>query len=646
MILPVPTEFKMPTRPGPKQNRPVVARTDSSQSIERVPPGSSGRLQAWPAAVEAELNIARRRSNVSGHTFTRDNIRAEDQQNLDRIATVLHSSLDDDHDKFKVASYTIPVISRPEAAKSGPVTTIREMPSEYNSKYNSPLSTRPPSPTTELSRRLVPLQADESMPVVAETYPDIGSLKSWKGIMVLIITCGSQLLDNVFMTGVNIALPAIQREFQVKSGDLQWMLSAYTLTFGGFMLLAGGLSDRYGRKFIFCAGMFWISVWTLANGFGTSFMSLVIFRALQGIGAAMTVPSSVGIISSYFVVKDRTMALTIFAASGAVGFCSGLIFGGFLTSSLGWRYLFRVSVALTGTLTILGFMILPKDRKDGSEKQKPRLDYIGAALSTGGLIILSFVLSGGGVYGWNKAFIIVLLISSIAMLATFTWVERKVANPIMPVSLWKIQNFAGLWIAGFVTYGSYQIVIYYIVLMAQEVNKLSSGQTALRFLPMGFMGFATSMVMSKIVEKVDTKKVLLTGLGICMIAPIPSAIVKEGNINFWQHVLPTSLLVVCGVTIVYCSCTIILLASVPLSLKSLCGGMINTAFQIGSGVGLALASAIVTAVDVDKGRTIIEQYTTGLWCCVGFAAIGFFASLFGVKSVTPSAGGGGPIALH
>lgn len=114
-------------------------------------------------------------------------------------------------------------------------------------------------------------------------------------------------------------------------------------------------------------------------------MSLVIFRALQGIGAAMTVPSSVGIISSYFVVKDRTMALTIFAASGAVGFCSGLIFGGFLTSTLGWRYLFRVSVALTGTLTILGFMILPKDRKDGSEKQKPRLDYIGAALSTGGV---------------------------------------------------------------------------------------------------------------------------------------------------------------------------------------------------------------------------------------------------------------------
>lgn len=204
---------------------------------------------------------------------------------------------------------------------------------------------------------------------------------------------------------------------------------------------------RYGRKFIFCAGMVWISIWTLANGFGSSFIQLVIFRALQGIGAAMTVPSSVGIISSYFVAKDRTLALSCFAASGAVGFCFGLIFGGFLTSSLGWRYVFRIAVIVTGTLSILGFIILPKDRKEGDEK--PKLDYLGAALCTSGLILLSFVLSSGGIYGWSKAFIIILLISSIAILCVFSWVERNVPNPMMPMSLWKIQNFPGLWIAGF-----------------------------------------------------------------------------------------------------------------------------------------------------------------------------------------------------
>jgi MFS family permease len=193
--------------------------------------------------------------------------------------------------------------------------------------------------------------------------------------------------------------------------------------------------------------MFWISIWTLANGFATSFIQLAIFRALQGIGAAMTVPSAVGIISSYFVAKDRTIALSFFAASGAVGFCSGLIFGGFLTSSLGWRYLFYVSVTVTGTLGALGWVFLPRDRLEGLDK--PRLDFLGAGLSTGGLILLSFVLSSGGVYGWNKAFIIVLLVTSVAFLCVFTYVEKKVSHPIMPLSLWKIQNFAALWISGF-----------------------------------------------------------------------------------------------------------------------------------------------------------------------------------------------------
>lgn len=304
------------------------------------------------------------------------------------------------------------------------------------------------------------------------------------------------------------------------------------------------LSQRYGRKRVFCAGMLWISIWTLADGFASSFIQLAIFRALQGIGAAMTVPSSVGIISSYFVAQDRTMALSVFAASGAVGFCSGLIFGGFLTSSLGWRYVFRISVALTGSLGILGWLLLPKDRLEGHAK--PRLDFLGAGLSTGGLILLSFVLSSGGVYGWNKAFIIALLIISVGLLVAFTWVERKVSHPIMPLSLWKIPNFAALWISGFgkcftlnidgvltgkVTYGSYQIVIYYTVLIAQEVNELSAGQTALRFLPMGATGFIFSIGMGKVLERFNTKNILLVGMVMCMVAPIPSSLIKEGDID-------------------------------------------------------------------------------------------------------------------
>ncbi|RDW74840.1 MFS multidrug transporter-like protein [Coleophoma cylindrospora] len=578
------------------------------------------------AALPGPVPGVRRRSNVSGNLPFRDAVALEDFEPLSQSA----SAVSGHGEAYAEAHDGHHPISRPKAARPGPATAIREVPSELNtSAFNTPVSTRPPSPV--LGRPLTSAASREvGERAVVTPYPDVGTLSSWRGVMILIITCGAQLLDNVFMTGVNISLPAIQREFSVEAGDLQWLISAYTLTFGGFLLLAGVLADRHGRKFIFCAGMFWISAWTLANGFGTSFIQVAIFRALQGIGAAMTVPSSVGIISSYFVAKDRTTALSIYAASGAVGFCSGLIFGGFLTSSLGWRYLFRVSVIITGSLGILGLLLLPRDRLEG--QSKPRLDILGAGLSTGGLILLSFVLSSGGVYGWSKAFIIVLLVTSVALLGLFTWVEKKVQNPIMPLSLWKIPNFAALWVSGFVTYGSYQIVIYYTVLIAQEVNGLSAGQTALRFLPMGAMGFACSLGMGSILERFDHPKViLLFGMALCIIAPIPSSLIKEGDINFWTHVLPTSLIIVAGVTIVYCSCTIILLGSVPMNVKSLCGGMINTAFQIGSGVGLALASAIVQAVQTNKGHGLIQQYSTGLWCCVGFASIGFFTSLFGIR---------------
>lgn len=198
---------------------------------------------------------------------------------------------------------------------------------------------------------------------------------------------------------------------------------------------------------ILCIGLCWLSIWTLAIGFGQSFIQLTIFRGFQGIGAAMTVPSAIGIISSYFTGTDRTRGLSIYAASGTLGFCAGLIFGGFLTSSLGWRYIFYFIVIITGSLGILGMIALPKDIQ--SERKKVKMDYWGAMLSTAGLVLLQFVLSGGGVYGWNQPFIIALLVVTVLLLVGFVVLEKYISNPIMPLSLWKLRNFAGLWIAGF-----------------------------------------------------------------------------------------------------------------------------------------------------------------------------------------------------
>jgi MFS family permease len=198
---------------------------------------------------------------------------------------------------------------------------------------------------------------------------------------------------------------------------------------------------------ILCLGLFWLTIWTLAIGFGQSFIQLTIFRGIQGIGASLTVPSAIGIISSYFTGVDRTRGLSIYAASGTVGFCAGLIFGGFLTSSLGWRYLFYLIPIIPGCLAILGLIVLPKDRE--ATKDRQRMDYFGAVLSTVGLILLQFVLSSGGRYGWGNPFIISILVLAVGFLVGFVIYEKYISNPLMPLSLWTIPNFAGLWIAGF-----------------------------------------------------------------------------------------------------------------------------------------------------------------------------------------------------
>jgi MFS family permease len=174
----------------------------------------------------------------------------------------------------------------------------------------------------------------------------------------------------------------------------------------------------------------------------------------------MTVPSAIGIISSYFTGVDRTRGLSIYAASGTLGFCAGLILGGFLTSSLGWRYIFYLIVIITGSLGTLGMIVLPKD--PGADEKKPKMDYLGAFLSTAGLILLQFVLSSGGVYGWGSPFIIVLLVLSVALLVSFTLLEKYVSDPLMPLSLWKIRNFAGLWIAGFSELSLALIGLFYV----------------------------------------------------------------------------------------------------------------------------------------------------------------------------------------
>lgn len=257
----------------------------------------------------------------------------------------------------------------------------------------------------------------------------------------------AQFLDDFYLTTVEIALSSIQSDLGVATGILQWVISAYVLTFGGLLLLSGVCADMYGRKLVFCIGMANLTVWSLANGFAGSFIQLTVFRALQGIGAAMTILSALGIITNFFVEEDRLIAVTLFGASGGIGFSLGLITGGFLTASLGWRYVFYIPASVTGMIFLLACVTLPDSKQ--VLPQSAKLDYSGAAISTAGLVLFTFVISSGGLLGWSSALIIALLALSICLLCGFVWREANASNPIMPLYLWKLPNFAASWLSVF-----------------------------------------------------------------------------------------------------------------------------------------------------------------------------------------------------
>lgn len=288
--------------------------------------------------------------------------------------------------------------------------------------------------------------------------------------------------------------------------------------------------------------MLWMSVFTVAVGVSKSGIQAIIFRALQGIGAASSVPSAIGVITNYFVGKQRSKAMALFGASGAVGFVIGLVLSGLLSGTIGWRYLFYILAPVLVAISASGFFFFPQDH---IETPKPKLDVIGSFVGTAAMILLVFALTQSELSGWKTPMIIVPLILSFVMLAVFHLIEKTVSSPVLPPYLWKQPSFAGIFAAGFTLYSAWASQIYYQTLIAQEVVGLSPLITGVSFIPMGAVGICFSLMVGPIVEKFPIKPVLIIGY-ICLVAaPFPAAFTPVGG-SFWAYVLPTAIIGIIG----------------------------------------------------------------------------------------------------
>ncbi|KAJ3767142.1 major facilitator superfamily transporter [Lentinula raphanica] len=543
---------------------------------------------------------------------------------------VMPSLLKADHPPLATRrmSRTTQIINEEINAPGYDSTSIAMPKPSYNYKRDgtAALDTVPPTPATEVAVFEV------------EEIPDhraTGKIASWRGGVILGTACFAQLVDNIWMTSINIAVPHIAEEFNLHDGSQSWLVSAYTLTFGGFLLLAGVLSDRLGRRAMFTAGMLWMMAASIACGVAQTGVQCIIFRALQGLGAAASVPSAIGVLSNFFVGNEKHRALSMFGAAGAVGFVVGLILGGILSGTLGWRYVFYIDAPIIGILAITGWFSFPKEKPNVGGR-KPTLDLLGAGLGTSGIVLMTFALSQSEVSGWNKPIVVVTLIVSIFVLLGFSWAERKVPNPIMPTYLWKLPSFAGIWCSGFLLYCWWASVVYYLSLIAQEVLFLTPLNTGLYMIPMGAWGFVVSIATGRAVERFELKPLLVAGFFISAVGTLPAAFVKTGDL-FWPLVFPTAIICVTGISIAYNVASIALVSAVPPVAKSLAGGLINTAFQIGSGFGLAITSLVYENVlqkqsNPNDPSSLMKGYQAALFTSCGLVGGSLILSILTVRN--------------
>jgi EmrB/QacA subfamily drug resistance transporter len=250
---------------------------------------------------------------------------------------------------------------------------------------------------------------------------------------------------------VNIALPSMQKDLGLSTQNLQWIISAYSLTFGGFLLLGGRMGDLYGRRKLFMVGLFLFSVSSLAGGLAISGVWLIISRGIQGLGAALVAPTVLSLITTTFAEgSERNNAFGMVGAMASLGFAAGAILGGFLTAGPGWRWVMFVNVPIGFVLLILTPFLLPESRAYSGPR---RIDVLGAILVTSGLVALVYALAEGNTLGWTSLATLGLLAAAVVLLAAFIFVETRSADPLVRLSLFKRRTITGANLISFLAPG-------------------------------------------------------------------------------------------------------------------------------------------------------------------------------------------------
>jgi len=432
---------------------------------------------------------------------------------------------------------------------------------------------------------------------------------------------------------VNVAIPSIQTKLHTTPATVQWVLIAYSITFGGFLLLGGRMADLLGRRLIFLVGLTLFTIASLVCGLAGSIGILIAARAVQGVGAAIISPAALSIVSTSFEEgADRNKALGIWGALGGSGAAAGVLFGGIITKYLGWEWIFFVNVPVGALVFALTPIFVPESRAETRER---RFDAAGAVTVTGGLALLVYAISKAPDVGWGSARTILLLIASAVILAAFVLIELRGRAPLMPFSIFRIRSLLGANVVGFllgaVIFADFFILTFYV----QETLHWSALKTGVTFLATAGTTVIWAGVAQALTTRFGPRPIIVIGLLVLAASMVQyTQIPLHGN--YWPDLLPAYLGFALGLAFAYVPVTIAALAQVAPDEAGLASGLINTSQQIGGAIGIAIATTIFRTKAKDLGNTpqaFVSGYQDAFWGLIALALLGAVAAFVLLRGV-------------
>jgi EmrB/QacA subfamily drug resistance transporter len=417
-------------------------------------------------------------------------------------------------------------------------------------------------------------------------------LATRRGKLLLTLLCAVAFLDFIDASIVNIALPTIRRQLHFSVQGLQWVPSGYLLTYGGFMLLGGRAADLIGRRRVLVAGTAVIGIASLIGGVSQSSGLLVGARLLQGVGAAMMLPSALSILTTTFVEgSDRNTALGVWGGIGGLASAAGVLLGGVLTEGPGWRWVFFVYPPICVLVLVSIFRLIPADDRRPTLE---RFDGLGAVLATAGMLLLVFGLVKAPNQGWGDAKTVAELGGAAALLAAFVLNERRNRNPLLPLSIFRIKGLAAADATQLIGLAGFLAMFFFLTLYMQNVLGYSSIQTGLAYLPVTAGAGIAAGVVSQLFARIGTRPVIVAGsliaaAGVYYLSRVPVHGSYAGDL------LPGLVVMSIGLGAVFVGVTTAANAGVPPDKAGLAAALVNASTQTGGALGLAIFSAIATS---------------------------------------------------